>query len=356
MALLFIDSFDHYDTAHRLAKWTTDSSTNPVTQPSSTIIAGAGRCGSNAMFFGGGAGTLYVAKGLTFSGLTGICGYAVQFLSQLQNTLNFFAFTSLAGSLTNVYFTRQIDGSISAWVTGSPPTLLGSTPADSVKTGIFYFLEFKVLIDLAAGSVEIRVNGVSKFAVAGVRTVATSAGAIADLTGIVFSNMPNNGYYIDDLYVCDTSGPAPNNTYLGDVRVEYLAPRAAGAHQDWALVGAASHWQAVWDGSAPDDDTSYLSSSTVSQIDTELYAQTGLPSGTIFGVQINIFGRKTDSGFREVAPVIRLGGLDYIGGNQAPSFASYQYLIQLYPTNPATAAPWLIADINTAEYGVKLTV
>jgi hypothetical protein len=202
--------------------------------------------------------------------------------------------------------------------------------------------------------VQLHVNGVEELNLSGIDTVSDASGV--GLTGFSFIASQSFEYLIDDLYALDTTGAAPNNTFLGDVRVEYLRPTANGAHQDFALVGALSHWEAVDDDATPDDDTSYIHSATVGEIDTEIYANTGLPSGTIFGVQVDLFARKTDSGFREIRPIVRHAGADYQGDALAPSFASYVYLLHVFELNPGTAAAWTIADVNSAEYGVRIAV
>ena len=38
---------------------------------------------------------------------------------------------------------------------------------------------------------------------------------------------------IDDLYICDGTGSAPHNTFLGDCRVDTLLPTADGTAQQW---------------------------------------------------------------------------------------------------------------------------
>ena len=42
--------------------------------------------------------------------------------------------------------------------------------------------------------------------------------------------------------------------------------------------------------------------------------------------------------------------------NQAPSFGSYRYLIQIYSLNPGTGAAWTIGDVNAIEVGIAVTV
>lgn len=350
MALRFIDSFDHYQTAQLPAKWSTVNTNSFWPR----ILPDVGRCDTQALEIGISA-TASIIKGAAFSGATAVIGFALKFTSftGVGGDRNFFLVGSTFG--THLVLTRAIDGAVTVKRTDGLGVLLAQSVPDVLRLGEWYYVEFKATIDNAAGAVEVRINGVTVLTVAGVDTQST-AGAGAVINNFAFESNGTSAYLVDDVYALDSTGPAPNNNFLGDVRVEYLQPSADGTHQDWALVGALSHWEAVDDGAFPDGDTTYLHTATVGHTDTEIYDNTGLPSGLIFGVQINLYARKTDSGFREIAPIIRHGGIDYAGANQAPSMASYNYLIEVFETNPGTGLAWLIADVNADEYGVRLTV
>lgn len=350
MALRFIDSFDHYQTAQIDAKW----STVVFNFPAPSIEPGLGRCGTQALYMAASA-VASVTKGAAFSGATVVAGFAIKWTSftGVGTNTRFFHIGSTFGN--HLGFFRASDGALFVQRMDGLGVLLGQSIPDVTRLGEWYFMEVKATIDNAAGAVEVRLNGITVITLAGVDTQSTN-GLVPLVNNISFQSNAASAYLIDDLYALDITGPAPNNDFLGDVRVEYLEPTGAGAHQDWALIGAASHWQAVDDGAFPDDDVTYIHTATVGQADTEEYENTGLPSGLIFGLQIGVYARKTDSGFREIAPIIRHAGIDYLGANQAPSMASYNYLIQIYDTNPGTGAAWTIPGVNAAEYGVRLSV
>lgn len=345
--LLFIDSFDHYQTAQIPAKWTSLGAVGPV------IANGVGRCGTNALYVDVSGGRS-VTKGVPFAGSTVVVGFALQVLTHgIPGPETFFYLSDPI--YHQLSLRRSQDGSLSVYREDVVPTLLGTSPPGVTQTNEWSYIEFKATIDPAAGAVAVRVNGIDVLVLAGIKTKSGMSGSNG-VSGFTFNGgISQFNYYVDDLYALDATG-ALNNDFLGDCRVEYLAPIGPGAHQDWSLVGAPSHWQAIDDGSTPDDDATYIHTATVGQIDTEQYAPTGLPAGSIFGVQLNVYARKTDSGFREVVPIVRHGGVDYAGMTQAPSFASYRYLMQLYETNPGTSVPWTIADVNTDQYGVQLSV
>ncbi len=345
MALKFIDSFDHYQTAEILTKWTSIGIVSPA------IVAGAGRCNSQAVELGG---IMALEKGIAFAATTGIFGFAYRPVTNLFTGTSFAYFAAPTGSGQHLVFGLGSDGSILAVRSEAGPVILGATPPDTIRLGNYYYIEIKATIDPTVGVVEIRVNGAVVLSLVGQNTKSSlSTGA---LTGVGFLSGGNSLFYFDDVYVVDDAGGAPWNTYLGDVRVEYLRPDGPGASQAWDLVGAGTHWQAVDDQATPDNDVSYIDTATLGLTDTETYLPTGLPAGTIYGVQVNLYTRKTDSGIRSIAPVIRHAGVDYVGLSQNPSFPSYVYLIQVYMTNPGTGVAWTIGDVNGMEVGAKVTL
>lgn len=343
MALRFIDSFSHYRTAQLAAKWTSLGIIPP------DIIVGGGRCTANALEFGTTSGCS-ATKGIAFSNASGIVGVAMKMTTVvLGGGVNVFYF----GSVSNDHLSLRwnLDGSLEVWRQDPGPVLLKASAPDVVRMNEWFYIEFKAVID-AAGSYEVRVNGATVITGSG-----NTVGSItpAGLSFIRFQAAASSVYRICDLYALDLTG-GTNNTFLGDTRIEYLHPDGAGAEQDWDVMPLLTpHWQTVYDSAGPDDDTSYIHTATAGLTETETFSNTGLPSGSIYGVQVSVYARKTDAGFRQIAPVVRHGGADFVGTNQEPSAASYRYLSQMYETNPGTGAAWAIGDVNAAEFGVKLT-
>ena len=337
--LRYLDSFDHYNSSYDEAKWTDfGASTSP------SIVPGAGRCGTQCMRI-----NVFnvVTKGIAFGSATTVIGFACKLNNNSTGTMELFRIGN--GTDVHLILRRSIDGAL--YVTREGVTVAGPSAPDVMRDDTYYYVEFKSTIDNAAGAVVVRINTVEVINQTGIDT---QAGASATVTNIQFTGNGNANHDIDDLYALDDTGGV-NDDFLGDVRVEYLRPTGAGFSQDWDLVGAANHWTAVDDAAAPDGDTSYITSATLNEIDTQEYANTSLPSGTIFGVQVNILARKTDSGARGVKPVLRHSGTDYLGTEQNPSASDYRYLHEVFDENPGTTAPWTISDVNNLQVGVKLT-
>ena len=142
--------------------------------------------------------------------------------------------------------------------------------------------------------------------------------------------------YHDDLYVLDCTS-APNNNYLGALRIYASVPVANGAVAWTPLAG--TNWQNV--DTIPPTGTPYNSSVMPGQVDQYLHPLPGaVPSNsTLFAVQ-HCQDLQAVGGSRSVTS-------DIAGVPNAGAVAlSLGFLIDTWPydINPATAAPWLASD------------
>lgn len=339
MALLFMDSFDHYQTAQSLAKWSGG-------QYNHNIVVGGGRCGTNAMDL---TAPSDLFRGIAFSGTTAIVGFAWKNRST-GDPGRVFTFFDLADQAGTLYGSLQYnaDGSLEAFAVAGSTVSAGITPPGLIHYDVWYFIELGITLGASGTAVfTLRVNNVQQFSTT---TNTTNVGLIRRVHFKCTSFAGFSSYYIDDFYALDATGPAPGNSFLGDCRVEYLRPRAAGSQQQWPFVVGTSHWAAVDDNASPDDDTTYVEANAPGLTDTNRYQPTGLPAGPIFGAQLSLYARKTEIGPRTIAPVVN--GVS--GPSYGPSFESYQYYSTPYATNPATGLPWTIAEINAVQAGVTV--
>jgi hypothetical protein len=341
MALLFLDSFDHYVTADLTEKWTANASM--------TINAAAGRNSSAGLR--GVSATNNCSRALpAAAGGTMIVGVAVKVTS-----LSTHICTIAESTGAHLQFWVPADGSIQVWRgaggvgwTGSPSgTQLAATAAGVLAQGISAHLQVKAVIHDTAGSVEIRVNGVS------VLTSATTLDTRNGGTGV-----PNMVYLggandLDDLYVLDGTGPAPHNDFLGDCRVDARYPTAEGASSAWSPLSGTDNALMV-DETAPDDDTTYNATATIGATDTHVVADAPVPGAALLGVQLSLSTKKTDSGTCTLVPIVRHGTTDVAGPAISPGLA-YAYAVTPYALNPGTGAAWTEADFNAAQFGYRRT-
>jgi hypothetical protein len=348
MALLFMDSFDHYVTADLLEKWSSQAGTV-------AISAANGRRSSASLRLATAGAQLYKTCGT--ANTTIIVGAAVR-ASLASNPASLFTIWEATAVRNQVILAANPDGSLAAYrgpAAASPgailsATLLGTIPA-ALAANSYAYVELRVVLHESAGEVQVRVNGVQLLNLTAQDTIAT--GATASWTSLLLST--NNGVTTvdyDDLYVLDGSGPAPWNTFLGDCRVDARVPTAPGATTGWTPL-AGANWAAV-DDTAPDDDTTYTSTSTLNAVDTFVVQDAPVAGATLFGVQHCLNLKKTDAGACTVAPVVRHSGVDNVGTAISPG-TSYAYGLAINQTNPGTSAQWTEAEFNAAEFGYTRT-
>lgn len=328
MALLFIDSFDHYSTSELANKWTTTGSSTINAVNMRTGIGCLGATSGNtgpSKTLPGNYKTLFVGAAFKISGASsGIGIIALSDSGTVQTDLRL----NLSGNL---------------YVTRNGTTL--ATSVDAISYGVWYYIELGVTID-NSGSYTVKVNG----------DVWLSGSADTQATGNAYANtvivrLVNNTSYIDDLYICDNSGSI-NNTFLGDVKVECIMPESNGYINQWAVYPSGSNYTAV-DEIPPNSDTDYVTTSGVGYIDSYAFGNLTTLSGSIFGVQVCPFARKDDAGSRTIAPTFRIGVTTYSGAGSSIG-NTYTYWPYIQETNPATAGYWNISDVNDAEFGIKL--
>jgi hypothetical protein len=202
--------------------------------------------------------------------------------------------------------------------------------------------EVKVVVG-TSGTAEVHLNGVSE--------IGSSVGNFggSNIDRILFEDTdPSNHYLIDDVVVLSTAGGAPLNDYLGDVRIETLYPLADGSHTAWTPKTGTDHYKMVDDGII-DGDGSFVYDATPGDKDSYIL-ETFI--GSIYGAQLNIGARKGDASVRQIKPLIRQSGTDYLGSliTLSADYVIYSWLLD----NDPSGSPWLAATINADEFGQEL--
>lgn len=335
MALLFCDSFDHYTTAQASRKWDTVGN---------VAIGAFGRNStSGAHIVGNVSG---IGKNLSVNAGTLIAGVAVRFnsASVVANFLRFYDTGTLQVGLR-----YNVDGSVS--VLGPAGGVLGTSAPAVVTSPTAVLNHFGIVATFhdTTGAVTVYVNTIAVLTLTNVDTKATG-NAYANQVNI--GEFTSNGQecFFDDFYVCDTTG-STNNTVLGDVRVECKFPDAAGTTANMAAVSGANYTNT--DDNPANDDTDYVSSSVVGDKDTYNFAALTSTTGAVLAVAVNLTDRKDDSGSRTHAALARLSGTEVAGTAYAPT-TSYAIHQTIFETKPGGGA-WTISDVNSAEFGHKIS-
>jgi hypothetical protein len=344
MALIYIDSFDHYSTAQITQKWNVGNG---------SINSGTGRCGTDG--FNTGVPTSVNFKTFQYPAPaddTIIVGFARKNTSGGQGS--FFHVGNVSES-SPVSLTQNSDQTISLF-TGA--TSVGPSTSYSTQVDVWNYYEIKIVFSDTVGSIDVRIDGVllPEMSVSGVDTLNFAL----PWTRIGFRGLSGSGSQVfDDLYVADGTGGVNDVTdFLGDVHVTAVLPQtdavAPGNHQDWGLSTGSDHGALV-DDNPNDGDTTYIISGTPGDQDTFNFPDIKLTSGTVYGVQTGIYARKDDVGERIIRALARHAGTtDVHATDRVIGSDTYKNYITMYRQNPVGGGAWTIADVNDSEFGVKL--
>jgi hypothetical protein len=348
MALLGMEGWDSIAIGDTTDYWQGYDTTN------STLVAGAGRCGTTAF-----RNIAAVGNG-PFIGVTtvvssGYAGWAYSPEDFSPGNATFSVENASAGSPL-AFIIVQANGSIDVWKGPNTTlgTFIGSTDPGFISIGHYSHIGFEWNFDAAAGYFRVYIDGVLRY----------DSGAI-DSTNIWTSGQWDLLYwhpkgYMDDLYWGDTSGAAPWNAFLGDCHVEENvvqtdAVGGNGFYRDFTPSAGTDHG-ALIDEIPPDDGTTYLEADTVSFRESHGCGSIVPGSGTIYGVQVMPNMVKTDAGTRAAACLIRSGGSTATGDIQALAQTNYKYYPDVFQTNPVTGLAWTVSQVNAQEIGVEVSV
>lgn len=239
---------------------------------------------------------------------------------------------------TSVQINLKIDSTGHLFVSrGGSSTLATATSPLLLNT--WYIIEFTATINSSTGSFAVALNtSTVLLSGSGVNTQATGNAWIdgVHLTG---------SWDADDLYIRN------DTTRLGEVRCIADEPNADGDSSQWTPDSGSTHWNRV---NASDGDASYVSDSTVNDLDLYKYPSFASGGGTVVAVQVVACLRKDDAGTRSVKLEIKSGGTVYDQSSTGGLTSSYQYFAALEENDPATSAPWTDSNISAVQLGVTV--
>lgn len=332
MAIVFIDSFDHYNTL--LQKWSSgDAGFN-------TNLAFV-RTGTQSLNPSG-PGFADLPR-INFSRRTTMIAGVWVYLTVLGPQC-FKWFNSVDHDELGEIFTGN-DGSISL---GRNGFVLATSRPGVVQAGQGFYVESKATFT-NPGTCEIRVNGVTEIAYVGDM-------AFPGFEFVDGFTLPGNDIFdvfYDDLYLLDDSGGV-NNDFLGAVRIFAILPDANETPLNWTPL-AGTNFSEV-NQAPPPGDTAYVSDATPGDIDQYHYTITGpVGSYTIKGIQHSLSCRLDSAGAHTMASQINAhtGGVPEVGSN-TPG-ATYDFVITPWDVNPNTGVAFVPADFATTFVGPKLT-
>jgi hypothetical protein len=348
MALLFCDGADHWTTLNQgFTKWT--AMTSNAGSGRLTSSPGNGRFGTASIAINGG----------TSGGELNKTGFGTP-----QTVIIGFAMNAPSGSWNSKVLMRTRSGGsnhvdIRTDSSGHPflsrnGTQIGSTAAITLDIGFHYF-ELKVTIDDTVGAAELRVDGVT--VVGPLINQDTRNAGNPNVDTFAFADLEAGGgaqsRHLDDVYLCDTTGSTCND-FLGDIVVQTILPNGNGNSSQ--LLGSdgnsTDNYLLVDETVQPNDDTDYVESGTVGEKDTYGYGDLTALSGVVHAVVSYAWAKKTTSGLRQICTVARHGSTEEDGVTSTLS-TNYGLISDIRQTKPGGGA-WSIADVNAAQFGVKV--
>lgn len=360
MAMNFIESAAHYGnggsgTVSITTDWTVASNANPDTTH-------VGESGISFALIGNGSIAL---KSLSYTAER-FWGFRVYLPSNLAGGSGGGIWACGSGNVQQlVYLTLESDSSLSLRVAGGGVAWnSGAASSLYLSLNTFHYIEVHIAL---GGSEPLTYT-------AGIRvdTNVWASGLTGNINGVNASGLLCNAAKMNtfsfgsqgtatawycDIYAVDTNttdlnGNATTLTgYLGDVSIVPMVPDADVTTQ-WTGNEAGPHYALV-DEIPPDDDTTYVYSDTVGQIDDyNMTPITGF-SGTIFGAQLLIYAKKDAEGERTIKGLVGGTAQNNIAGLE--QYLSDYYLYYVFPLDTDNGTAWTPTVFNAESFGESLS-
>lgn len=369
MALLFWEGFDSYSDITQLAISKPNIYPGLYARIPSVygpfLVAGVGRFGGRAITGGQPAsGYIDISSANAseiYTGRAVITNQAYGFMFVYEQTDN-------GGGYPTPAVTVQYAGSgqINIWRGRAFPgygsdvnkVLIGQSALNVYNINVWNWVELRVKMSSSSttndGIVELWLNNqkiISNTACVTKNYASTYYRGIGLCTEYGASNDFNN--LIDDIYIVDTTGPAPWNDRLGDCRIASVALTSDSGPNDFGVsTGNTNHYTVV--DEIPYSASDWLSTSALNSGFGEMFRLAGLPSTNTFSVlstAVVAVGGKTDAGNAAFKISIRSGSTRANSNTQYLSTTN-TYYSQEWVTNPNTSAQWTVSEWANANVGV----
>ena len=284
--------------------------------------------------------------------ILGYAFYIAQTGSRTESVLMSFNLTSQSDVQCYVTY-KFADGKFYFYRSGG--ALLGSTSGSVYTVGTWAYLEFKLFVDSTVGVFQAQVNGTQVFSYTG-NTAGQTTYTIGQIQIGYNSGAPPYGidgtiWRFNNVYCCDGTGSALNN-FLGDCRIIPVVAAADTAQKNFTPDSGTNNYSRVGEFVA-DDDTSYVTSSTVGAKDLYTLGSIGYNPASLYAVSLSIRAAKKDAGIRTLRPVIKSGSTQ---GNGTTTYLGSGYGVQtaLFTVDPATSAAWTPGALYTLSGGMEI--
>ncbi len=263
-----------------------------------------------------------------------------------------------SGVTNHVSIVINADGSWSARRGSTTGTILNGGAATggagSLNVSGYHSIEGKVTISDTVGVVELRYDGNStpflNISNQDTRNAGTNV-SVDSITLRTGTSGASGGMFVDDFYLLNSSGSAPNNTFLGDVRVLTVMPNGNGNYSQLTGSDGNSTDNYLLVDEIPPNTTDYVGGAAGLK-DSYALENLSVSPTTIFGVQEVAYAAKSDAGTAAFKQLIRTGSTDYTTSskNLGTTYATY---LNIRETNPGTSNAWTESEVNGLEAGIE---
>lgn len=234
----------------------------------------------------------------------------------------------------------DVNGAIKFGRTDFTTNNIVSSANGTILSATWYYVEIEFTRNGSTGAVNIYVNSVLVATASGVNTGASN------IDNLLFQQDVGGAVSIDDLYVANVA------TKLGERRVEVLRPSADTAQKDWTPNSGANNFDRV-NETTYNGDTSYVSSATAGNKDRYAFGNLSATPVSISAVQVTFAHRKDDATTRTIRSNLKSGATTANGATIGTN-ATYAVQVDIYETDPNTAAAWTGANVDSAEAGLEV--
>lgn len=253
------------------------------------------------------------------------------------------------------YIQIMTNGSIKFWMRNAANTAytaVGDTIVPVVTANGWYHIEAAFEASTtAAGTAEVRVEGVTVIDVAALDTYVGTIFQVSQIFGTSTGGFGVSHYYKD--YVIWDGDGTMNNDFIGACIVAELIPDGDVTAGGWTSTGANIY--GVLDNAAP-DNAQYISADDTPPAFCEV-TLTNLPADitSVKGLISVVRAAKVDGGDGNLQNSIRSDG-DLSEGADRPITAAQLYWTDVHELDPATDSPWVPGAVDLATLVIDRTV
>lgn len=316
---------------------------------SAPAVATAGPLGDNYITFGASAAArrqFAAAIGTFFLGFRIACDslrttYVI--LEDASGAELFHIQVSTTGQLSVFRNTTQLGSTTAA----------GTVPVGSSGTPTWCYMEIGAQVSATVGVVTVQINSAAVFTTTGVNNTNSGSTTMQFISWGDASGLSRGPDGLTHVYLCDNTGSAPWNTFLGDVRVQTLLP-ASNDTVAFTPVGLSANWQNA-SAVPPVPASDYNSDATLNAQDTFNCGAMATGLVSVYGVNTKVLALKSDAGTRNLETVLKSGATT-VTGVTTPMSTSAKVQNTMYQTDPNTSTQWAQAAVNAAKPGYKISL